>query len=208
MTKLEDKLIASVNKTPAQRNSKVDVVFLDKPNGKPDSLEEISGIGAVLKVKLNELGIYHFYQIAAFSTGDIARVDDKLNFKGRIERESWVAQAKEKSKLTASSKKQAQAKSKSTVSTKKQTQAKPKPVVSTKKQAQVKPKPVVASAKKQTQVKPKSAASAKKKTQEKPKLVVNSKKQTGSKSKTKKVISKAKKAQSSIYFHSNRVWPD
>jgi len=68
--------------------------FLDKPQGEQDDLKKISGIGAKLEEKLNQLGIYHYHQIAAFSHENIVWVDDHLSFKGRIERDNWVVQAK------------------------------------------------------------------------------------------------------------------
>ncbi len=64
------------------------------PSEAPDDLERIRGIGAVLRQRLNDLGITTFAQIAAFSEADLARVDEVLNFKGRIAREGWVEQAK------------------------------------------------------------------------------------------------------------------
>jgi len=69
--------------------------FLDAPNGDPDDLKKILGIGSVLEDKLNDMGIYHFSQIAEFTEQDIASVNTHLNFPGRIERDEWVAQAKE-----------------------------------------------------------------------------------------------------------------
>ncbi len=63
------------------------------PGGEPDDLTKISGVGPVLVEKLNKLGITKYEQIAAFTDDDIAKVDDRLDFKGRIEREDWVAQA-------------------------------------------------------------------------------------------------------------------
>lgn len=64
------------------------------PDGAADDLKKISGVGPVLEKKLNALGITQYAQIAGFSADDIARVDEVLNFKGRIDREDWVAQAK------------------------------------------------------------------------------------------------------------------
>ena len=61
-----------------------------------DELTEINGIGPVIAGKLKDIGITTFKQIAEFTAEDIERVDAELNFKGRIEREEWVAQAKEK----------------------------------------------------------------------------------------------------------------
>lgn len=63
-----------------------------------DELTRINGIGPVLKKKLNNLGIDTFQQIADFTQADIDRVNGELSFKGRIERENWVEQAR---KLTA-----------------------------------------------------------------------------------------------------------
>jgi len=68
---------------------------LDGPNGTADDLKKISGVGPVLEEKLNKLGIYHYSQIAGFSAGDISAIDDALSFKGRIERDGWLDQAKQ-----------------------------------------------------------------------------------------------------------------
>ncbi len=65
-----------------------------KPKSKKDDLKLISGVGPVLEKKLSKLGITTFKQVAAFKKADINRVDDALNFKGRIERDEWVKQAK------------------------------------------------------------------------------------------------------------------
>ncbi|MEM7299474.1 MAG: 50S ribosomal protein L21 [Pseudomonadota bacterium] len=63
------------------------------PEGEPDDLKKISGVGPVLEKKLNALGITKFEQVANFSADDIARVDESLSFKGRIERDGWLEQA-------------------------------------------------------------------------------------------------------------------
>ncbi|MGI9349977.1 MAG: 30S ribosomal protein S2 [Rhizobiaceae bacterium] len=65
------------------------------PKGEADDLKKISGVGPVLEGKLNNLGITHFSQIAAFTAEEIAKVDEVLNFKGRIERDNWLEQAAE-----------------------------------------------------------------------------------------------------------------
>jgi large subunit ribosomal protein L19 len=63
------------------------------PKGEKDDLKLISGVGEVLEGRLNKLGITTFAQVANFSDDDIAKVDDALDFKGRIEREDWISQA-------------------------------------------------------------------------------------------------------------------
>ena len=64
------------------------------PAGDPDDLKKISGVGPVLERKLNALGITRFDQVANFSDEEIAKIDDALNFKGRILRDDWIGQAK------------------------------------------------------------------------------------------------------------------
>jgi len=59
-----------------------------------DDLKQISGIGPKLEQKLHALGIKRFADIAAWTAEDVARVDDQLNFRGRIARDKWVDQAK------------------------------------------------------------------------------------------------------------------
>ncbi|MGJ8612020.1 MAG: 50S ribosomal protein L21 [Octadecabacter sp.] len=60
-----------------------------------DDLTKISGVGPVIVGKLHDLGITTFAQIAAWTPADIADMDDKLNFKGRIDRDEWLKQAAE-----------------------------------------------------------------------------------------------------------------
>ncbi len=69
--------------------------FLDAPNGEPDDLKRILGIGPVLEEKLNDMGIYHFSQVAEFTASDIENINTHLNFPGRIERDEWIPQAQE-----------------------------------------------------------------------------------------------------------------
>ena len=60
----------------------------------PDDLTTIKGIGAVLQEKLNKAGIVSYQQVADFTAADIERINNMLDFRGRIEREKWVEQAK------------------------------------------------------------------------------------------------------------------
>ena len=64
-------------------------------SGEGDDLTQLSGVGPALLKKLNAAGISTFVQIAAWTEADVAEFDEKLSFKGRIEREGWIAQAKE-----------------------------------------------------------------------------------------------------------------
>lgn len=62
--------------------------------GMADDLKRISGVGPKLEATLNELGFYHFDQIAAWTPEHVAWVDARLKFKGRIERDDWIGQAR------------------------------------------------------------------------------------------------------------------
>jgi large subunit ribosomal protein L21 len=60
-----------------------------------DDLKQLSGVGPALEKKLHAAGVASFAQIAAWTDADVTAMDEKLSLKGRIEREGWIAQAKE-----------------------------------------------------------------------------------------------------------------
>jgi len=63
--------------------------------GRADDLKRIKGIGPKLEALLNQVGVWHFDQIAAWKAKDIAQVDERLvGFHGRITRDEWVKQAR------------------------------------------------------------------------------------------------------------------
>lgn len=71
-------------------------VTLDAPReGGADDLKQIKGVGPKLEQVCFDLGFYHFDQIAAWTSDEIAWVDANLKgFKGRVSRDAWVDQAK------------------------------------------------------------------------------------------------------------------
>jgi predicted flap endonuclease-1-like 5' DNA nuclease len=63
--------------------------------GVADDLKQIKGVGAKMEILCNQLGFYHFDQIASWSDDEIAWVDANLEgFKGRVTRDEWVSQAR------------------------------------------------------------------------------------------------------------------
>ncbi|MFC3704010.1 50S ribosomal protein L21 [Devosia honganensis] len=60
-----------------------------------DDVKLIGGVGPALEKKLHAAGVTSLKQIADWTAEDVAKMDEVLNFKGRIEREEWVEQAKE-----------------------------------------------------------------------------------------------------------------
>lgn len=90
------KLVTSQPARSREPVSKVAVrekVAITKPDV-PDDLKVISGIGPKLEKVLNGLGIWTYAQISGLSDTDVARLDEKLGFSGRIGRDGWVEQAK------------------------------------------------------------------------------------------------------------------
>ncbi len=58
-------------------------------------LKKLSGVGPALEKKLIAAGVTSLEQVAAWTEADVSKIDEELSFKGRIEREGWIAQAKE-----------------------------------------------------------------------------------------------------------------
>lgn len=75
--------------------------LLDAPDGEPDDLAQIKGVGPKLSDRLNALGIYHYRQIAIWTKAQGRWVDEQLAFKGRVARENWVQQARTLMKSSA-----------------------------------------------------------------------------------------------------------
>lgn len=64
-------------------------------DGGADNLKEIKGVGPKMENMLNDMGVYHFDQVAGWSSDEVAWVDANLKgFKGRVSRDGWVDQAK------------------------------------------------------------------------------------------------------------------
>ncbi|MGB3626304.1 MAG: 50S ribosomal protein L21 [Henriciella sp.] len=71
---------------------------LKKAEGKKDDLKEITGVGPAMEKKLNEAGIFHFWQVADLNKTQASELDDEAGLGGRIERDEWVKQAKKLAK--------------------------------------------------------------------------------------------------------------
>jgi len=68
--------------------------LLTAPRGAPDDLAKLTGVGPQIVKKLNDAGVFHFWQLAAMSDSDIAKLDGELKLSGRIKRDGWVDQAR------------------------------------------------------------------------------------------------------------------
>jgi small subunit ribosomal protein S2 len=68
--------------------------LLTAPRGAPDDLAKLQGLGPQIIKKLNDHGIYHYWQFAAMTPADAEKLDHDLKLGGKIEREGWIDQAR------------------------------------------------------------------------------------------------------------------
>jgi small subunit ribosomal protein S2 len=76
---------------PAAENPGYEV--LSGPRGVADDLKKLAHVSPTIEKKFNDLGIFHYWQIAAFSPEAAHRIGEEVGLPGRME--SWIAQAKE-----------------------------------------------------------------------------------------------------------------
>jgi small subunit ribosomal protein S2 len=74
---------------------------IDAPRGEPDDLKRITVISPKLEQRLNDAGVFHYWQIADLDAEQTAALDRQLKLKGQIEKEEWIAQAKKLVEATA-----------------------------------------------------------------------------------------------------------
>lgn len=87
--KTKDKPVAVVEKP----KTKPDILKAPR-DGKADDLTKIKGIGVAIQKKLNNAGIFHLDQLIDLNAEQQKWLGEQINFRGRVEREEWVAQAK------------------------------------------------------------------------------------------------------------------
>ena len=67
---------------------------IDEPRGDADDLKRITGINGKLEQRLNDVGVFHFWQIADLDADHLAALDRMLRLKGQTAKDDWVAQSK------------------------------------------------------------------------------------------------------------------
>ena len=67
---------------------------IEAPRGEADDLKRITGITPKIEQRLNDAGVYHFWQLADLTPDYVESLDRQLKLKGQIAKEDWVAQAK------------------------------------------------------------------------------------------------------------------
>ena len=86
---------AKTQKPKAEPAAEAEAPAFARPDGEPDDLKKLPGVGPATEKKLNALGVTQYAQIAAFTAAEIEQVDAALNLKGKIEQDDWPSLAKE-----------------------------------------------------------------------------------------------------------------
>jgi small subunit ribosomal protein S2 len=66
---------------------------LSGPRGVADDLKKLPGISPAIEKQLNDLCIFHYWQIAALDEGNAHRIGEEVGLPGRVE--GWISQAKQ-----------------------------------------------------------------------------------------------------------------
>ncbi|ACF01770.1 30S ribosomal protein S2 [Rhodopseudomonas palustris] len=65
---------------------------LPGPRGTPDDLKKLPGVSGAIEKKFNDLGIFHFWQLAELDQATAHQIGEELGLPSRAD--AWVAQAK------------------------------------------------------------------------------------------------------------------
>ena len=68
--------------------------LLTAPRGAPDDLAKLPGVGPQLVKKLNDAGVFHYWQLVAMTPDEVTKFDADLKLNGRMARDNWIDQAR------------------------------------------------------------------------------------------------------------------
>ena len=86
---------AAAPESDAEGDSTSTLGSLAAPEGKADDLKKIKGLTRAYEKKLNERGIFHYWQVAKFNQDNLDEIDRLLHGNGQIAKGDWVDQARE-----------------------------------------------------------------------------------------------------------------
>lgn len=67
---------------------------IEAARGEADDLKRITGVTEKIEQRLNDAGVFHFWQIADSDADALGLLDKQLRLKGQIAKDDWVGQAK------------------------------------------------------------------------------------------------------------------
>ncbi|HWL04349.1 MAG TPA: 30S ribosomal protein S2 [Xanthobacteraceae bacterium] len=78
---------------PAEAEANGGFQSLSGPRGVADDLAKLQGSSPEIEKKLNDLGVFHYWQLADLGAEDARRIGEEVGLPGRVE--GWIVQAKE-----------------------------------------------------------------------------------------------------------------
>ena len=91
--------IGALAEPPAEDLPSVVFKGIEAARGEADDLKRITGINPKLELRLNDAGVFHFWQLADLDADHVAALDRLLKLKGQIAKDDWVGQAKKLSEV-------------------------------------------------------------------------------------------------------------
>jgi small subunit ribosomal protein S2 len=82
-----------VEDLPPEKTDGLGFEALSGPRGVADDLKKLSGVSPTIEKKLNDLGIFHYWQVAGFGPEAAHNIGEEVGLPGRVD--GWIAQAKE-----------------------------------------------------------------------------------------------------------------
>jgi predicted flap endonuclease-1-like 5' DNA nuclease len=89
-----DPAVAPIIKAARGKAPKVEYKGLVAPIGLADDLKRVEGIDDKIEMRLNDIGIYHFWQMGKLTPDEIANIDAALKLNGRVSAEDWAGKAR------------------------------------------------------------------------------------------------------------------
>jgi small subunit ribosomal protein S2 len=82
-----------IEEIPAEATDKLGFEALSGPRGVADDLKKLPSVSPAIEKKLNDLGIFHYWQVAGLGPTASHNVGEEVGLPGRVD--SWIAHAKE-----------------------------------------------------------------------------------------------------------------
>jgi small subunit ribosomal protein S2 len=77
---------------PTEKTDGLGFEALSGPRGVADDLKKLTGVSPPIEKRFNDLGVFHFWQIAGLGPAAAHRIGEEVGLPGRVE--GWIAQAK------------------------------------------------------------------------------------------------------------------
>ena len=78
-----------VEEVPAETTEALGFEALSGPRGVADDLKKLPGVSPAIEKKLNDLGIFHYWQIAGLGPTAAHNVGEEVGLPGRVD--GWIA---------------------------------------------------------------------------------------------------------------------